>query len=344
MQLVANGVPLAAIAAYGDLSYTFRYPGGLYEVSWTMDLPPDYRHPALVRGASVELMDGPLRMGQAELSEPDRESWQLVATGICRADEEFPALDASLDATTVADDAVDWAISEGLPWVRNDSLSSTAYGAATTDGLNILSTLLDAVAESEGKRKWVDADGIVTFRDDPTTPKWHLTPGVAVLGTADDEYASRVYLRYETGSATFATVVAIDAAAEARWGRKFYPVDATARGVMTTLRAQNTADAILAGGKARLAWTTGIEASPFELTTAGGVPADLAVVRAGDMLRLHGMFDDLTGRHYTDIVLAEVTYKPGDNVIQLSPMGLAARTMQSVVEKVASRSGRGFRG
>ena len=59
-KLRSAGYWLDAVSYVGDLSVMSRFSrngGGLAEVKWQMDLPPDYDHPALRRGARVEVMD-----------------------------------------------------------------------------------------------------------------------------------------------------------------------------------------------------------------------------------------------------------------------------------------------
>jgi hypothetical protein len=73
----------------------------------------------------------------------------------------------------------------------------------------------------------------------------------------------------------------------------------------------------------------------------GGVPADLSKVAedvgAGCMVRLQGIWSDLlefTGQTWLDIVIGQAQYVDGAQTIQLSPIGLAARDLASVVEEV----------
>jgi hypothetical protein len=76
------------------------------------------------------------------------------------------------------------------------------------------------------------------------------------------------------------------------------------------------------------------------------VPADLSKVAedvgTGCMVRLHGIFDDLletTGNTWLDIIIGEAKYADGAQTIDLSPLGLAARDLASVVEAVTGMAG-----
>src|SRR5690348_9828641 len=77
-----GGYWLHQIGAYSDLTITDRWPGGCFEASWTLELPVGYPHPALRRGASVQVLDGGLVVWSGILSEPDRSTWECVATGL----------------------------------------------------------------------------------------------------------------------------------------------------------------------------------------------------------------------------------------------------------------------
>lgn len=345
-QLRVGGYWLASVGAWGDLTWSTRRPGGCYEASWSMDLPPDYRHPALERGKKVEVMDGMLPIWTGTLTEPDRSSqaWSLTAEGLCREAEHYFAFDGSLNTVSTADTAVDNAITRGLPWIRRDSIATFALVEGdTTGGLNTVAALLDAFSDRLSQRWEVDAAGVVTMTADRTTPTWHLTPGVASLGVADDEYASHVYGRFQdSGNAgAYTTVVASDAAAAARWGHREYPADLTPLGPIPASRATSIVNGILAKGKGRPGYTNGLEVTSYELTNAGGNPADLSAVVAGQVVRAHGMFDDtqyLSGQPFLDMVLGEVSYTDGSETVNLTPLNTAPRTLAAIQEAQMRRA------
>lgn len=338
--------------AWGDLAYTTRWGSGacgMYEATWTMPLPADFDHPALVRGALVELMDGPWRVGSSLiLASPERgggydDPWSLTATGVgseVEGDNSYYALDGTGLTTAVPSVAVDGAIGRGLPWLGRDASVPTVQVGATadTDALNTVGSLLTAAADSASKRWGVGRDNRAYFWSDPTTPTWHVIPGVAALGTTDDDYASTVLVRFlSSDSGILATASATDTPAGARYGHREYPADVTSLGAIPNASAQAFANGILANSKGRLQWTDGLTVSSNELLSSGGVPADLTLVEAGQMIRIHGVFDDLletSGQTWLDLVIGETKYADGANTIDISPLGLAARDLAAVVESV----------
>jgi hypothetical protein len=352
-------LPLYSIGDYGswgDLTYRFRWGDGacgMYEASWTMPLPAQFEHPLLRRGSLVEITDGPWRLGSPlVLSEPAKgtglaDPWQLTATGIGRdveGDHSFYAFDGSLVTTAIPSTAVDRAITAGWRIAgRAASVPSTAIGGnATTDELMTLGALLNAAGDSLGQRWGVGQDNTLAFTADPTTPTYQVVPGAAALGTSDDGYATVVWVRFEdSATGLYTTVFAQDSQTEARFGRKEYPVNLIGLGPITSTLALSYATSILAKTKGRLAWTNGLELTSNEILTMGGVPADLSKVAedvgAGCMVRLHGIWSDLlefTGNTWLDIIIGEAVYVDGAQTIQLSPLGMTATDLSSVIEEV----------
>lgn len=301
-----------------------------------MDLPAGANIDALQRRPLVEIMDGPVCRWRGTLTEPDRESWSLTALGLCRQAEHCLCFDGALATSSVPNTAVDEGIARGiLNWTRPASLSSVAFSAATTtDGLNYLTPLLDGWSEEAGVRWGVGADGAVRAAADPTVPTYQITPNVARLNLADDDYASHLYGRRLSGASTYQTHTRDDPDAAARWGPREFGVNLTGLGIITNLRAAAILEGMLAKGKARTGYTNRIEVASSQLLTAGGLPAHLPSVTAGQMVRLNGFFDDsrlLSGKTYVDIVIGETNYTDGEDVIVLAPVGLVPRTLSDVL-------------
>jgi len=360
-------LPLFSIGptgAWGDLSWMTRWGDGacgMYEASWTMPLPPGFAHPLLRRGTLVELMDGSYRVGSPLImSEPAigtgiDDPWQITCTGIGReveGDSSFYAFDGSGFATLVPSTAVDQAIAapRNLRWAGRDATvpSSALVTGSSSDAPMTVGGLLTAVAQSTGNRWGVFGDNKVGFRADPTTPSYHVTPGSAQLGTADDDYATVVYVVHiDSNTSAYARVSspATTSATETKFARREYLVDLTTLGAIPTATAQGYADGILARSKGRLAWTNGLTLTSNEILTSGGVSASLSKVAedvsTGCMVRLHGIFDDLlefSGQTWLDIVIGEAKLTDGTDLIDLSPIGLAARDLASIVESVTGRA------
>lgn len=339
-QVKVAGVWLDTIATVADLQTSTTWPGGCAEASWAMDLGPDNTPPALARGALVEIMDGLTRTWVGLLSEPDRgDGWTLNARGLASEAVSYLCIDSNGNPTSIPDTAIDRAILRGLPWTRPASVSNVRFSVAdTTTNLNRLDLLLNAYAESVGKQWAVFADGAVQVAANPTVPTWVLSPGAGVMGVADDDYVSVIYARYVTAVAgtppapsAWATTVVADPNAV---GRRERALDLTPLGVMTQSRATSLAQARLDQGKARRGWTNGLEAAATDLWTLGGIPARLCRVKAGDMLRIHGVLDaqgNLDVGVSIDVVLGEVKYTDGADTITLNPVGLVDRDLESVL-------------
>lgn len=334
-----NGTWLATVGAVGELKWSTIADGGPEQVSWRMPLPDTFTHPSLRTGKLVKVMFGSAPLWQGILNEPDNseDGWQFTAIGLADEATGYLCLDAGGNTTSTPDVAIDQAIARGLPWTRPASLSATPFALSdATDNLNYLSDLLDAWATSQGKRWEVDATGAVTAAVDPTTPTWYMTPGSARIGLADDDYASNLYGRYKTAAASYATVTVADSAAAAK-RRREYPVDLTSLGVVSSGTATNVLNGMLANGKARYAWTDAATPSRLQLTTPGGQPACLALVKAGDMVRVHGVINEQgTLAPYFDFIIGRTEYEDGADTITLAPTELAPRALGDVLALAVS--------
>lgn len=364
MELRLNGADVRTIGplgAWGDLSWITRYgesPCGMYEVSWTMPLPPDFEHPLLRRGTRVELMDGPWRIGSSLiLTEPARgtgfsDPWQFVAQGVGRevvGENSWYAVDGSWAPTTTASTAIDRALGNGLAWEGYAANVTAATPTVVPENeLVTIGALMSMIGDRDGTRWGVGQDDYAKFISDPTTPTYHVVPGAAALGVADDNYATFVIVNYVDSTShahARVTAPATTSAVETRYGRREYVVDLTDRGEISAASAQSRADGILALTKGRLGWVNGLTLTSQKLLTSGGVPANLAQVseQVGDgiMVRLHGIFDDLletNGHTWLDIIIGEAKYADGSDMIDLNPLGMVATDFAAVIEDVAGRA------
>lgn len=340
VRITAGGVtyPLSSIVpkdrGWGELEHSTRLNGG-WEVSWSIPIVRNWRHPALVRGARVDLMLGPLGIVPATLDEPDWDAGQFVAIGACREAETAMALDGSGNSSTAPNTVIDAAITRGvLSWTRVGDFGTTAVGD-TNGGIVTVKSVLDTWAQKNNSRWFVNAQRqLVILPVDETTAKWLIVPGSGVLGSAAEERVDRVFARYidsTTGQRSTATYPASTPTGGIEKG-----LDITDRGAMSSATAQGIAQAKWTELQGRSGWTNGLTVTAGQVTTVGGGTADLALMQAGETTALLGVPDARGVAMNTNIVLGETAYKWEDDQIQLNPVGLAARDVEGALEQIGN--------
>jgi hypothetical protein len=345
LSIWASGVPLHALGTIGDLEFSTTWPGprggggGFLVCSWSMNLPRAFNHPALRLGAPVELSAGPVVVGRAFMAEPDRNEWAFTADGVLRQGERFGAVDSSGAASADVSVVVAAAIARGLAWkVPQTGLPGGAVGTDPSQYPTV-TDVLNAYCTANGKRWWIDRDSTLQIGTDPTSPTWALAPGTPSMSSADDDFATRIWLRYLAAAATdttpdvFANATAVSS--ETRWGVQEISQDVSNLGVLTSSAATALAQSILANNLARPAFTSSVKPGRGALTNPGGVDATAApwLVRAGQMIRHHGwrnLDGVLTPGMSQDWILGGTTWSSSDG-LTLTPMGLAGRTATEVL-------------
>lgn len=341
--LRVHGVPLDSVVSYGAVSFETSWGPdgcGLHDITWEANTDQWARHPSFHGGALVELFDGGFRIGQALMREPDSTSGQFSAEGLYRQAESFVALNGSGAATSNINVALDQAAADGSLLTRNGSISGSSF-TATETGVNSIAKLLSAYVQEQSEtqqHRWkVDADGVVSVVTDPTVPTLHLAPDLFDLGTTTTGYASTVVGRFDLGSG-FVTRKLTDTAARDAFGAVQVPEDFTSLGVVTAAKA----DRILAGylrDRSRPRFTNAIQVTSQQLTTAGGEPVDLSTVRAGQMVRAGGYYDDirvLNGSTYLDWIIGRTSYEDGSDVITLTPLDIDPSSFVQLLAEVGS--------
>lgn len=336
-EIRVGGWQMSGIAPWGDLKTNTRLVGD-WQASWSMIRGPRkhlQRHPALVYGAPVEVMYGPVCVWCGSLTEPDWDSGELIALGAPREAEGALSLTATGTMTTKPNTAIDEAIARGaLSWTRGDDFTNTAIGQADGAGdLKSVARLLDAWAEDEDNLNgWrVDRRRILrSVADDETAPDWYITPGAGEMGAADDDRVDRMFVRYTAAGGALATASypAVTPAGGIERG-----ADITNRGELTSAKAESIAQGIWRKMQGRSGWTNGLSVSRSQVTTPGGIAANFALIKAGDAMRLLGVQDPRGLAHNVDVVIGETDYDWSAGTIQLNPVGLAARTFEAVLEE-----------
>lgn len=332
---------MSGIAPWGDLHTSTRLVGD-WQASWSMIRDPRkrlQRHPALVYGASVEVKLGPVCVWCGSLTEPDWDSGELVALGAPREAEGALALTSGGTMTTKPNVAVDQAIARGaLSWTRKDDFGSTAIGKADGQSdLKSVARLLDAWAEDvDNTRTWrVDRRRVLhAIEPDETDPDWFITPGAGEMGAADDDRVDRMFVRFADSTAGGALATASYPAATPAGGIE-RGADITNRGSITPTKAGKIAEGIWRKMNGASGWTNGLTVNRSQVTTKGGIAANLGLIKAGDAARLLGTPDPRSLAHHIDVVIGETDYDWSAGTIQLNPVGLAARTFEAVLEETS---------
>ena len=115
------------------------------------------------------------------------------------------------------------------------------------------------------------------------------------------------------------------------------PLNLTDLGVISSGSASSYATQVL-NALVAPAWINQITVTADRLTTVGGVPADLASVRAGQAVRVVGVpgrIGRLSGSGSMFVGLGSVSYVDGADEITLAPTRLARRTLGQVLDRFA---------
>lgn len=336
-----DGEPLDRLGiGYSDPIYStsFGQPGGggCEEAETTLSAPIGYRSHLLREGAYMEVLLGSYPVFAGIVDGVDRDTWVIHARGLAKEATNILCFDGSYETSTVADTVIDAAKATRLMiqhWRRPTSISSVPYGAsAVTDAPNYLNTLLDGVGEAAGKWWTVWADGIVRLESVPTVPTYHMLPNSIDLPTSYEESASDIFLRYFDSTSHVAQTASSLVPSPLR---KEFAVDATALGEISNAAAGVYAAGIVAQGKPKPGYTASVEVTKWKILNDNLGPVDARRVRAGEMVRLHGVSNPLTGAGHHDFVIGRTKLGAGGKSLQIDPMGLVTNgSQEDVIAKV----------
>lgn len=326
-----EGVWARQIAAYGEVKIEHAWPHGDDAASWTF--PAGTAHRALHAGATVEIYDGGLRVWKGILQEPGVDG-SMSARGLWTEGQDALAVDSLGRVTTNPDWAVNDSITRGaLTW--NTTRQTTNVLLTTplvADEKTIFSVagLLDQWTAKEGLR-WGVFSGEVAVYADPKTPRWHVPQAASGRGLtpADDDFATHLYGVYLVDTETRAMVSVGDEAARSAYGRRVErTVDLTNLGPIDATAATNALQNTLALSAARLRFADGLDLRAGQITTPGGTPAPLSQVRAGQVVRLHGVKDPrgVNGiQNYTDVLIGKSAFNTDTQTLSIAPVDAAPR-------------------
>jgi hypothetical protein len=332
---------LKKLASYGPVTISHEWPHGSEQASW--DMNPDFRHPLLKGGTLVEVFSGGVCIWRGFLIEPKSDG-RISALGLWYEAHTAPLLDSSNVGTLIPTTAVFGARFRGdVRWGQpaGSGLSTTPW--STQPALDItMADFLDQYTASNAQRWWINPlTGDIEVKVDPTVHQWVVPNAVAGMGLTPAEdtfYSHLVGVYYNTGGDVAWTAPVGSADAAAAFRRRTHIVDLRELGNISQATAEaDLANRFLLVG-ARMGWAETLQLSHGQIFTAGGVPAPLGMVRAGQMVRLAGVFDMSRANKVagsTDIVIAGSTYTDGEPTISLRPLGKAVRNMDDLLRVAA---------
>lgn len=339
-----NGRPLGEVGSWAGVKFSHGWPYGPLRASWQMD---PVRHPILFWGSSVVLLLGGIPVWRGFLNEPGRDG-SMSALGLWELAKGAQCLDAAGATTAEPRDAVAQAISRGVLTGWSTVIPGIYPGTPAAQQMDApypaqsVVSLLDYVTEQQGTRWAISSySGALYTAADPTVPTWRVPYQVAGLGLtpADDDVATHLIAEYLLGpgqlTVTNPAVVSPDyVAGSPRVERLVSLID---KGFITDATARTYLSNMYGRGVGKVGWADGLSLGRGDVTTNGGQPLDPALVMAGSMGRLAGVWDDRAGNPFgdTDIVAAETEYDEEQDRVQVKPVGMQPRTIAEVQTWVA---------
>ena len=351
----SGGRHLHGLAPYGDLEFstTLQRPtdstggGGLLTAQWSMTLPRNVSLPSVLhQGQLVQLRAGSLPIGCGVIAEtPNGDT--VTVDGLYRQGEDFQAVDSSNLPSTDLSVAIPQAIANGLMWRDPGTLPTGSLKTTDADATvqyNTVSALLNAYCRLNGKVWRIDRWGFLRIETLTTTPRWFASPTTPSMETADDDFASTVFIRRVGGVGTdgqpnaWAGNSATDSTVPQGMIRQI-AMDLEQLGYMNSTAGAAKAQAILDANKSRSAFTEGLELQRGQLHS-GGVFPEPWQVWAGQMVR-HANWVNSSGNvqigRRKDWVIGGTTFRQGQPLL-VTPMGLAPRTEAQIVQATSGRS------
>lgn len=333
-EVIVAGERLSTLMPWGDLEWVTCMPGGTESI--TFDVTRNRR--TFRPGALVEVDYGGLRLACGLLTEPSRGA-PLVAEGLFRKGEDFTALvNNTGEVAPGVNSAVNDAIVRGMPWIHagaGDPTGDLAPQPTVSDVPKLdltqphsVAQYLDASAQQRGQLWWVDANRVVRMTAWPTVATYHLRSGIDGLGISRDGYASTLIARYnDVGTGTYRTATAHDEAATERWGYVERTLTAPlAEGApITAAAATALLEGLLLQGQSQIGWTKPITVEFGDVVTAHDKPVDINRLRAGEVLKVHGLEHDaadLDGGTTAHLPYARTRHQ--GTTVQIEPLGLSS--------------------
>lgn len=204
-------------------------------------------------------------------------------------------------------------------------------------------------ATVSGDRWGRTVDNVAFTPTDPTTPTWFLDASDLDIGVADDGLYTQVVATYVSAYTagppevtTTSTVTVDDAVAQAFYNEVVpYAMDLTALGVISSGTATTYANRQLAEFTIPQ-WLSRASVNSQRLLSPGGLPAHLPSVRAGQMVQLFNVPNNLGGIRNElsqTVILGEVEHdQDNPTEISIAPTRLAVRNLVDALTAAAQAS------
>lgn len=333
-----GSIPLDALGIVSGVQMSTQYPGGDLALSCNLTLDPNAIPDAMRLGRRLRAVLAGQTIWQGTYDTPDPGvPWTVSATGLASIGTNLVVATGASTNTTI-----DAAIAAGeLPWTRAGSMPD---GPQPTD--QMLMSISDYLnnASLSGTKWVVSANAELAPATDPTIPT-HVLIAQSVPARTTADYWTRVqamYLNSGAGGARAFTAVT-NGGAVAQHGLRTAPVDLTGYPAMSTATAQSYLQTVLNRSGYRASFT-----GPFVCTTGqllsypGGVPVDLATVRAGGMVRVINIDPDQSGETtwtgFTDLVIGETDYSVDDDTLELHPIEISREDLQQMLSDLVPQA------
>lgn len=293
---------LGTLGQVTALTYSYVCPGGADKMSCTIAVPAAYRTQLFNPGWKVQVFRGGHQVWDGKLDEPQPtpQGWNLTAVGSGNLGQNFEAIFSSTWPAGEPDQAINNAISRGLPWA-NPGVGTPAgawYGQAPDSGSQNIADLLNLVCSRGGLVWYVNPQPGGTLADDlsvfplPATVNRRLVATTPVGRTLGADI-NTIYLRYQatadnaqTGAvATYALTSVTNTASATAHGVMETFIDISDAGVISAGQAQTVGNYVLQ------VYQRASFAGPFtvhygEFLNTGGQPIDLGTDQAGTVAQL----------------------------------------------------------
>jgi hypothetical protein len=290
---------LGALGSVTPAVYSYALPGGCDQLSCVLQREPTFRTDAMNPGRIVRAFRGGSCIWNGTLLEPtwSTNGWNITAIGSGNWGVNYSAI---YSTWTNQNDAVNEAISRGLPWSNPGIPSGVWLGQQVDSGAQTIADLLNLYCTMGNYVWYVGRNNVLSVYQLPVTggvlasgraaPTRILTCTTPVPRTLGGDI-NVINIRYETsadgssGAATYALTSVVDQASINQYGRLETYLDLSSVGVMSTSAAQAVGNNVL------LQYQRAYFAGPFvvhfgEYLMPGGQPVDLGCEQAGQVAQL----------------------------------------------------------